>query len=37
MMMKNAALMLLGVASVQAQTTCMSDANSDGEVGVDGA
>ncbi len=34
--MKSAALVLLGIAGVQAQTTCMSDANSDGEVGVDG-
>ena len=36
-MMKGVALLLLGVAGAQAQTTCTSDANGDGEVGVDGA
>jgi hypothetical protein len=36
-MMKSVALLLLGVAGVQAQTACTSDANGDGEVGVDGA
>jgi hypothetical protein len=36
-MMMKGALFLLGAATVQAQTTCMTDANGDGQVGVDGA
>ena len=35
--MMKGALFLLGVATAQAQTTCMTDANGDGQVGVDGA
>ena len=34
--MKGLALLLLGAAGAQAQTTCMHDSSGDGRVGVDG-